>query len=254
MNPTVSLIPAVIVTIPVVGMLAADWSTVTVSVCKTCPPIGLGMMLTTPDQPVSTIGRPVAALSNRIWMLNESPRVACSASGTGQVVCAIGSRATAAGYHGKRTGLRSVGAGMSERPYATIVYGFALPEDADTNFDTGAWETEAAKRAGFTDPRDGWPPYNDWSDEQKADASAYFERKSEVAKESACPVQWAAMFEDPTWHFGIVIGETDWDDPLDLGHSFVGVPDDADKKVAEACEFFGIEPKPCRLWLLAGLG
>ena len=144
--------------------------------------------------------------------------------------------------------------GMGNRPYAKVVYGFAI--DIDDYYEReDEWDEELVRRAGLG-PRPSIPGYpRDWSDAERDRNRAYTEKKTAIVSVAARPVRWAYLcLDEPEYIMGIVIAETDWEDALDI--SGVKVPVDADKRIADACQFFGITPNVAATgtWLVAAYG
>lgn len=151
------------------------------------------------------------------------------------------------------------------RPHAIIVYGFQLDESFTQRFggeDDGWCDLERdilgelLAKAGIVDPlKPDWPAsYADWTEAQKSAHHAFNVAMDAIDESMPKPIRWGDMVDcDPELHFGILVAETDWDNACDLTGRFAA-EDESLARIAAACERFGIEMQPCRLWLLAGQG
>jgi hypothetical protein len=133
---------------------------------------------------------------------------------------------------------------MGSRPSSDIIYGFVYTYD---------WRSEEDDQSeDFDDLRDKW------------NAKVYlaaginpedydFKAKNEALREAGELILWGATDDgDPSYAFGFKLISGDWEAATDIG--VLAIPNNADEKLREIAEFFGINSQPGKLLLLTSYG
>ena len=132
---------------------------------------------------------------------------------------------------------------MGNRPSSTLLYGFdceAEIEEIEGLYERDRqWEARVFAAAGLSESA---PP---------GEAREWYRQREAALRNAGQAVYWGYL-EEPSWAFGFVMASGDWDRAEEV--TDLTIPDNADAKLRELAEFYGVEVKPAKMLLLSSYG